>query len=534
MKIINNIKWILLLAVITGFTACIDEDINRDPNTNTEMDPNLQITTVQVLPSNDSEAWHRYLIYPGGYMNQWTNDWSLVEYGSKAKKQDGHFSQLWESMYPSVIKNVVDLMERTRDDGNYVNAHAAAKIMRVENFLRLTDYYGDIPYFDAGMAYYTGAFKPTYDKQEDIYKDFFKELAEAVTLFDASKESISGGDFYYSGDLDRWKKFANSLRLRIAMRLVKVDPALAKQEAEAAVAGGVFTSNNDICYVKHDDVLSKDPSGGNGLSYRLMNANSSTFRLSKELIGVMEKAKDPRILYYGSSYLEDNTRTDITKYLYAAYGKYETFALGAELFSWESHPNADVPNNPITITLDNGNTETVPKLLQFLQPSKLITQPGAPFIHMSYAEVEFLLAEAAYRGYNVGGTAASHFQAGLKAAVEQWTLFGATVDQTALSTFLAANTLNSGTELEQIATQFWVLHILDPFETWSNYRRLGLPSQANFLNYYPQENDSNGQSPRRIQYPISEQTSNPEGFKAAVDRFPGQVDSWLERVWWDK
>jgi len=534
MKIINNMKWFLLLAVAVGFTACIDEEINKDPNTNAEMDPNMQITTIQVLQSNDPEAWHRYLIYPGGFMNQWTNDWSLAEYGGKGKKHDGHFAQLWESMYPSVIKNAVDLMERTRENPDYVNAHAAARILRVENFLRLTDYYGDVPYFDAGMAYYTGSFKPMYDRQEDIYKDFFKELREASEQFDSSKESINRGDMYYQGDYTKWKKFANSLRLRIAMRLIKVDPALAKQEAEAAVAAGVFTSNSDICYVQHDNVSGTGVSSGNGLANRFLNASSSTFRVSKELIRAMERTQDPRILYYGGSYLEDNVRTDITKYLYAEYGSYATFALGSEAFSWENYPDAEVPRNPIELTLDNGSTVSVPKLLQFMQPSKLISNPGSPYIHMSYAEVEFLLAEAAYRRYNVGGTAASHFEAGLRAGVEQWTLFSATIDQAAINSFVTANPLRSGTELEQVATQLWVLHFLDPFETWSNYRRLGLPAEANFLNRYPGENESNGQSPRRIQYPISEQTSNPEGFKAAIDRLPSKTDTWTERVWWDK
>lgn len=531
MKVFKNIKWIVLASMI-GLTACVDEDINKDPNTNPNMDPTMQITTAQVLQSNDAEAWHRYLIYPGGFMNQWSNDWSLVEYGGKGKKNDSHFSQLWTSTYPTIIKNVVDLVERTNGKSEYTNANAAGRILRVENFLRLTDYYGDIPYSEAGMAYYTGVFKPAYDRQEDIYKDFFKELKEAIAQFDESKDPIARGDLYYRGDLNQWKKFANSLRLRLAMRLVKVDPDWAKKEAESAVADGIFTSNNDICYVLHDDVSSTLPSGGNGLANRFLNGKSSTFRITKELISVMEKSKDPRILYYGGSYLEDDVRTDITKYLYAEYGKYEDIAIGAELFSWDDR--ATVKKNPIDITLDNGTTVSVPKLLQFMQPSKLISNPAAPFIHMSYAEVEFLLAEAAFRGYNVGGTPQKHFEAGLAAAVEQWTLFGAKIDQTALNTFISANALKSGTELEQIATQLWVLLFLDPFETWANYRRLDLPKEAVFQNNYPTENESEGKSPRRIQYPIAEQTANPEGYKSAVDRLESKTDTWIERVWWDK
>lgn len=535
MKIFKNIKWLILSISFMGLSACVDETINMDPNTNPDMDPNMQLVTVQVLPSNDAEAWHRYLIYPGGFMNHWTNDWALVEYGGKGKKNDSYFSQLWESMYPSVIKNVVDLMERTRDKEEYVNVHAAARILRVQNFLRLTDYYGDIPYFGAGMAYYNGVFKPEYDRQEDIYKDFFKELKEASAQFDDSKASIASGDVYYGGDLAKWKKFANSLRLRIAMRLIKVDPALAKSEAEAAIKDGVFTSNADMCYVMHDDVVSTNPSGGNGLANRFGYGISSTFRISKELVKVMERTQDPRILYYGGSYLEDDVRTDITKYLLKEHKKYETFALGAQLFSWYDNPNANLSPDPIKITLDNGKEIEVPKLLQFMQPSKLISNPATPFIHVSYAEIEFLLAEAAYRGYNVGGgTAASHFEAGLKAAVKQWELFGATPKQEDIDSFVKANTLKSGTELNQIATQLWVLQFMDPFESWANYRRLELPVEVKFYNYYPGDNQSEGKTPRRMQYPVSEQTSNPEGYKSAVDRLASKQDTWIERVWWDK
>lgn len=533
MKIINKIKIAFLIPAVIGMTSCVDETINVDPNTNPNMDPAMQISTIQVLQSNDAEAWHRYFIYPGGFMNQWTNDWAVVEYGGKGKKNDSYFAQLWDSNYPSVIKNVVDLVERTRDKPEYVNAHAAGRILKVENFLRLTDYYGDIPYFEAGMGYYTGKFKPAYDKQEDIYMDFFKELKEAAAMFDKSKDNISQGDLYYSGDLNKWKKFANSLRLRIAMRLINVDPAMAKAEAEAAVKDGVFSSNSDICYVMHDKVIDNLPSSGNGLANRFNYGQASTFRISNEAISVMERTNDPRLLLYAGSYLNDKDKTDVTELLYEEYGKYSTFALKAELFSYEDAAVNPGMKNEVTLILANEDTLKVEKLYQFMQPSKLLQNPASPFIHMSYAEVELLLAEAAYRGYNVGGTVASHFENALRASAEQWSLFGSTPKADDIDKFVAANQLNAGLELQQIATQLWILHILDPFETWANYRRLGLPEEAKFKNNYPKENDSNGETPRRMQYPIAEQTANPEGYKSAVDRLESKTDSWMDRVWWD-
>ena len=527
MKNNKYIKWILSVVGVVLISSCIPDNLNNNPTASTQMDPNLQIPTVQLLPSNYADEWHRYFIYPGGFMNQWTNDWAVIAHGGAGVMNDSYFANMWDEYYPLVILNVVDLVERTRDIEEYTNIHAIGLILKVENFLRLTDYYGDIPYFEAGMAFYSGSLKPAYDKQEDIYMDFFEQLKTAHSLLSESQPRPTS-DLYYNGDISKWKKYANSLRLRIAMRLVKVKPEIAKAEAEDAVRSGVFTSNADICYVQHDNVQTvKRESGGNGIANRLLdNAKSSTFRLAKELIGTMETLKDPRIRFYGGSYLEDAGRPEITDQVFAHYHSYASFALGAQLFSWSQEANIQG-----SITIDfNGESVSVPALLQYLQPSKLITNPGSPHIRMSYAEVEFLKADAAQRGYNVGESAASLFTKGLEAAVRQWTLFEAKIDEAALTTFINANPLKSGQELEQINTQLWVLHFLDPFETWSNWRRTGLPD-IKFYNYHA-GNQSDGQTPRRIPYPVSEQTSNPEGLKSAVDRMGGK-DEWTNRVWWD-
>ncbi len=533
MKNIKYIKWALCATLALFMGSCIDDDLNNDPTASTQMDPNIQLTTIQLLPSTNSDDWHRYLIYPGGFMNQWSNDWATVNYGGVGQKNDSYFAHMWDVYYPSIIREAVDIVERTRDLPEYQNVHAAGRIVKVENFLRLTDYYGDIPYFGAGKAYYEGIFKPEYDKQEDIYNDFFKELKEAAEQFDSSKPGLTA-DIYFNGDLNKWKKYANSLRLRIAMRLIKVNPERAKIEAEAAASSGLMTSNADICYVQHDNVQAEFAASSNGIANRMLRDRSSTFRITSELIGTLESMNDPRLLFYGGSYLEDDVRTDITPLLLAYYGKYKDFTLPAQQFSWSyDKPFEDIkPLSEITLNI-NGTDTKVSALLQYMQPSKLVSKPGSPYIRMSYAEVEFLLADAVQRGYNVGGTASSHYKAGLEAAVRQWTLFGASINEPTLTTFLNSNILTSGNELNQINTQLWVLHFLNPFETWANWRRTGLPvNQVKFHNYHA-GNQSGGQTPRRVQYPVSEQTSNPDGYKAAVARMGG-TDDWLNRVWWDK
>ena len=156
--------------------------------------------------------------------------------------------RLWVAYYPDIIKNAVALVSQTTDNPEEVNLNAIGRILKVEAFLKLTDYYGDIPYFEAGKIYNENIVKPRYDKQEDIYMDFLSELRAASAQLDASAMAPQN-DLYFNGDIEKWRRFANSLWLRISMRLLKVNPTLAQQEAKAAYEAGVMTSNSDICYV---------------------------------------------------------------------------------------------------------------------------------------------------------------------------------------------------------------------------------------------------------------------------------------------
>jgi hypothetical protein len=526
----KTIKYSLFLLALSVFSNCSHfDELNTDPNKSTDLDPNLQIATIQLRQSENHQEWHRYLIYPGGFLNQWAGDWSVVEYGGKGKKNAFYMEDMWTLYYyPHILRDAVDIVQRTKDDPEYINVNSVARILKVENFLKLTDTYGDVPYFDAGMGYYNGAFNIKYDRQEDIYNDFFKELAEASAALTENGDLLTH-DLYYNGNIGKWKKFANSLHLRIAMRLVKVNPTKAREEAEKAIAAGVFTSNDDICYVKHENYQNPNEGSGpgNGLAMRIgriEDPQQSLFRLTTELITAMEDSKDPRILYYGGCYYTDGNHTDVTQQVYAQLGAYKNMATHAQEFTWiDWRQPVDVVVNGTTVSLDNS--------VQRLQPSKLIMAFDAPFIHMSYAEVEFLLAEAAHR-WNVGGSAQSHFEKGLEAAVRQWSLFGVTnFNEAAIAEFKTFNQLVGGTELLQINTQLWILHFLNPLETWSNWRRTGLPDIP-FYNNYPNENNSNGKMPRRIQYPAEEQLKNTTNYNEAVSRMGG-VDDWTNRVWWD-
>jgi hypothetical protein len=428
------------------------------------------------------------------------------------------------------------MVERTKDDAAQVNINAVSRIMKVYIFSRLTDLYGDIPYFDAAKGYYTKVFAPTYDKQQDIYDDFFKELDAATKSFDPSKAPVTQ-DFYFNGDLAKWKKFGNSLRLRLALRLTKVDQAKAKTEAEAAIAGGVMQSNADMAVMQHANIPfdGEKPAGGNGLSHTFMNSSpiESAFRMCTTFIDYMVSTSDPRLTMFGRSYLKDGAVradvTDITDKVFDQVGNYHDMGLAPSTFSYE------IPAGEGNITINvNGTATPVTPILKRLQPSKFITANNAPYIIMSYAEVELWMAEAAFRGWTTGSSADDHFSKALEAGVTQMTVYGAPeASATALTNFVTSNTLIPGKELEQINSQLWVNFALNGQEAYANWRRSGFPAIV-YPNRDPGVNQSNGKIPRRMQYPVEEYILNETNVTAASARLSDGKDLWTNSVWWDQ
>lgn len=227
----------------------------------------------------------------------------------------------------------------------------------------------------------------------------------------------------------------------------------------------------------------------------------------------------------------DSKRTDITSIVYEKTGSYQ--GVPAQDFIY----NAWAP--ALTINID-GKDVSVAHHYQKMQPSKLLTDPASPYMHLTYAETEFYLAEAAARHWNVSSESAKeHYKKGLVAAIKQWSLFGANVPDDATLEALAeeqSSLLDAGdTEaLEEINKQLWLLYILDPIEAWSNIRRSGMPSKyTKFYNLAPTENESDGKRPNRMMYPLEEQIKNKENLEEALSRMGG-TDSWTSRVWWDK
>ena len=248
----KRIKWNFLLVSFLCLCSCADlTELNENPTKATSISPHLLIPTIQLTHSQYLQSTLRYMIFPGAFVNHWIGGWSMQEYGGKCKKRVDYMERLWTIYYPEIIKTAVALIDQTADNPEEANLNAIGRILKVEAFLKLTDYYGDIPYFEAGKVYQENIVKPKYDKQEDIYMDFLKELREASAELNAAAMAPQN-DLYFNGDIEKWRRFANSLWLRISMRLLKVNPTLAQQEARAAYEAGVMNSSQDICYVEHE------------------------------------------------------------------------------------------------------------------------------------------------------------------------------------------------------------------------------------------------------------------------------------------
>jgi hypothetical protein len=378
--------------------------------------------------------------------------------------------------------------------------YAPALIMRTWGFGYLTDSWGDIPYFQALQGDSSGAtLSPTYDKQQDIYADFFKVLAKASTDLAGAPATglvtLGTADPIYSGSRTKYERFANSLRARFAMRLVNVDPTTAKAQFLAAMAapGGFFQSNADNAVFKWSGDGVNDNPWATSLKTR------DDYRLSTRLIQVMAPSggvQDPRLPVFG---LPDST------------GNY----VGLD--------------NALTQGQASSQLATTSRLGAFIMPG--VTAYGTfggggaayPSYLMTYAEVQFLLAEAAERGW-IAGSAAAYYNAGIQASMDQWGVTGS------IASYMADPRVayTPGTPgLIQIATQKWIALFTDGGQAWAEWRRTCQPAVV-----HAGPTAVTNTVIRRFQYSTTETAVNGDAVAVAVaDQGP---DDFLTRMYWDK
>ena len=552
----TSIKTFIFAIVLGGMaSSCSDsymEDLNTDPSKANTIDPNAQLTTAELQTYGDLGMVEIYRNYIYAFNQQLMGCWNTTNYGGRHTVDNNEMSRIWTSFYQKSIKNVTDAIYRSAEEENKTNINSALRIYRVYLMSIITDIYGDVPYSEAGLGYLEGVYNPRYDTQEEIYNNFFVELKEAGAALDPAGDDITG-DVIYDGEIAKWKKLANSLRLRFAMRISKVAPEKARHEFEDALAadGGVFTDTSDDALIKYMDIAfsfgqdSYTDYRGNAMSQLFFGndpANNPSY-LCSTFFNQLYDTGDPRTFmiarfYYDglmSSTSPDN-RIDLTDEIIEKGVKMNPCVPGSFSYDpWPSGYDSDImkeiaeTNPSVDVTMAR---ETEPKLANnFLKGDN-------PGVVMTYAEVNFLLAEAALNGWNVGGeTAEQLYGKGVRAAMDFLTdNYGYDrVSDEEFNTYITNNGIGHTDvqKREAINTQAWILHFTNPAECWANIRRSGYPRLKSPADYgYGQYLTGGAEIPVRLCYPILESSYNKSGYEEALERMGGS-NSWNTPVWWD-
>ncbi|MEX0275538.1 MAG: SusD/RagB family nutrient-binding outer membrane lipoprotein [Flavobacteriaceae bacterium] len=492
----KKIVYIVMAALVT--LACDKgfDDLNVNPTKPTQVGVDTKLTATQLFTSGERyENWRANLIYCSTMMQHFASTagyWT----GDKYTLNQGYASSMIDRIYGNAVKTVEDMLVQLDEEGAPEEMKAITRIQRVLIYHRLTDLYGDVPYSEAGQAVIGGILKPKYDRQSDIYADMLKELEESAAALGSGTSEFGSADLYYGGDLAKWKKLANSLMLRLGLRLIKVDAAAAQSWATKAIAGGVMESNDDIAYVQHTPGPEGINKNGNG---EVFSADGN-MRMSKTFIDFLQD--DPRLPILAARRSDGSTAAADLKGL---------------------------PNGLDSQLLMDATGEENTDL--YAEPNRsIITGEDAPMFFQTYAEVAFMLAEAAERWGLAGGDPAPHYEAGVRAAMKMLEIYGAAaaIDDAAIDAYLVAKPFDPANALEQINTQYWAATFLNEYEAFANWRRTGYPVLV-AVNY--PGNVTNGTIPRRLTYSTSEQSNNKENYEAALAA--QGPDELTTRVWWD-
>lgn len=536
----NTILLLSASAALYLFSGCTDsfENMNIDPLAPTEVSPSLLLPKMQEFGFN-CPMW-QYQIGESLYTNQYaqyiacsTAGFPTDRYGWNDQFVKESF---WYDYYLYIPKNLLTVQDQLDAHPEYTNMYQIMRIFGVLAASRTTDLFGDIPYFDGGK----GLSDAAYDSQKDIYYALFKELEEAVGHLnehqnDADQYTYGTSDLFYNGDVSKWIKLGNSLRLRLALRISFIDPDKAKLEGEAALRGELLSSNAETAGI---------PQVATNMGHSLWTICFwDEFRVSKTMIDIMlneSSIEDPRLPLHFSQ-----TQG------YAA-GEYDKKwqglpnGLPANMIRNDAYPDY-LPKNTSCIwgynSCGNWNAKTsLTEAEKASGPSHLYGLIEKPLIVFNYPEVCFLKAEAALRGWSGAGDAKSNYETGIRASFED---ARQNVDASYYTTDYKPENddlyINGGnvkwdnsadfeTKLKQIITQKWIAIYPNSVEAWSEFRRTGYPL-FNPVVACDIDEIKSGEFIKKLRYIDDERSLNPNALSPGVNN--NQGDGPHVRVWWD-
>ncbi|WP_205500291.1 SusD/RagB family nutrient-binding outer membrane lipoprotein [Rufibacter psychrotolerans] len=459
--------YILLLACLALASCEFDDDINVNPNKPSEASggqllANAMLSLPGLSSSPQGEFMAQYLSetqFPGG---------SLYPEGATS----------FYGLYTGPLMNLEEVINAEDLDGSegpIQNQKAVAKILKAYYFWNITDRWGDVPYTEAlkGEANFT----PVYDTQESIYNNLFALLKEAdaqIVAGDISRDY----DIVYAGDMGKWKRLGNTIRLLMALRLSKVNPTKGQDEFNQALAAGIMASNNDNLVFKHLELEVNE----NYWYSQVGRQQRLWWALSETLVNTMKPTEDPRLPVFADPNEEG-------EYVGLPFGKLE----------------GGVPGDYAMLGED-------------------IWRQDAPVYLVTYAQALFAKAEAAKLGWIAGGDAEAktNYEEAIRQSIQQWT--GSTAG---VADFLAKPEVayDPARGLEQIATQRYLHLFMHGYEAWAEWRRTGYPSNLIM---------PGGKAiPLRLMYPANEAANNTQNYRNALQSLGG-TDGLYSKVWWDK
>ncbi|WP_073348196.1 MULTISPECIES: RagB/SusD family nutrient uptake outer membrane protein [Bacteroides] len=419
-----------------------------------------------------------------------------------------------------VFTKVMPAWKQIRDNGKdkFPEAYAVAQILKVAAMHRVTDMYGPLPYLQFGH----GGLETPYDSQEEIYKSFFIDLDEAIAelqdyiAIHPGSKPLSKYDLVYGGDFTKWLKFANSLKLRLAMRTYyvngfEVNGKTSQKLAEEATKAGVITENAENALLQ----------SGNGISVfhplKICWDSYSDTRMGADIESIMKGYSDPRL----SKYFQQSEYGE-------AGDKFHGARLGV---------NVTDKKNYLKLSSPNVFAET-------------------PVQWMCAAEIYFLRAEGKLHGWDMGGEVEELYNAGITKSFEQWGVAlddyltrgdtykpvrftapaGTSGSVAAASTITIAWNKNDSDDkkLERIITQKWIAMFPEGQEAWSEHRRTGYPKLFSLYGTNASAGQVESSGPRRIPFPSTEYDTNTTEVNKAVTDFLGGTDYGKVKLWWDK
>ena len=471
-------KFILILFAFVQLTACKKNlsELNQNPNASEIADPQFLLSNVlyQSAKNNAEEAWKN-----GNLLAQHTSN---IEFFPIDRYDVGTNTELWNATYR--LLNDLYLIENSPGSNNAYKG--VALILRSALGSLLTDLWNDVPYSKSIKGASEANFSPVYDKQQDIYtaaNGILANLDKSITLLSSTTDVISG-DILYKGDLTKWVRLAYSLKVRYLIRISK------KQDVSAALQtiitqNKMFRNNADNAVIPF---LSSAPN-----QWFLINEREGRYadvRMSKTSENILNPLGDARTAVYFKP-----TVTSV--------------ATGTPAFK-------GLPNGLSRASQNAFNFNDISLIGKLFRDEPI----GVNAPVMTYAELQFLLAEAAQKGF-IPGSATTYYNAGIQASHDY---YGVAVPA---GYFTKASVVLNGTDdLKKIITQKWISNFLNGYEAWLDFRRTGFPQLT-----IPQDNLNGNKFPVRFRYPATEQAANKTNYEIAVKRIGG--DTYDSKGWWE-